>query len=265
MNAPPAPRTLAREIASATVPLAAAPTRGLQIRGIGHQPAAHALARFEVIALLGTFALLLVVALPVLAGNRLRADRVVCANNLRQIATAMQVWAGEHGDRFPQEVLVADGGTMGHPLSPNVWLHFSWISNELSSPRTLFCPSDQGKPARDFSADPAGGYLHPNSRNKATSYLLSHTFTFQPTSLLAGDRNVGSDGAGSCSRFNSALYAGLRPVSTNLEWTAALHEGGGNLLLFDGRVVEVPTRGLRAYCSRPQLDEIGNLHFISPR
>jgi len=223
------------------------------------------LARFEVLALLGAFALLLGVALPVLASNRLRADRVVCANNLRQIATAMQVWAGDHRDRVPQEVPLVEGGTMQHPLRPNVWLHFSWISNELGSARSLFCPSDVGKPARDFSADPAGGYINPNFANNATSYLLSHTFPLRPTEMLAADRNVGSDGSTGCSRFGTARYANLRSVSANLEWTPALHEGGGNLLLFDGRVVEVPTRGLRAYYSRIPLSDSSGLHFISPR
>lgn len=240
--------------------------RTRQREGAADKRGDRAFARLEALALLGAIALLTLVALPLPAGNRLRSDRVVCANNLRQISAAMQLWANDHGDLFPQEVAVSDGGTSMHPLAVNVWLHFSWISNELGSAQVLFCPSDQGRPARDFSADPTGGYLNPNFANRSTSYLLSHARQFQPTDLLAADRNVGSDQATGCSRFRSARGVILQqppPLSSRFEWTPELHNGGGNLLLFDGRVVEVPTGGLRAYYS-PLAGE-GPFHFIAPR
>lgn len=115
--------------------------------------------RLELVALLAALALLAAAVLPALAGNRIRSDRVLCANNLRQISMALQQWGNDHSDQPPWEVLPADGGTYAHALSPNVWYHFAWISNELASPRILFCPTDTGKPARDFTGDPAGGYL----------------------------------------------------------------------------------------------------------
>src|SRR6185436_10273851 len=134
----------------------------------------------DLLAVLAVVVLLSALAGPVLANPRLRSDRVVCANNLRQIGMAMQLWANDHGDAIPPEVSLTDGGTFGHPLAANVWLHFSWLSNELRSAQTLFCPSDRGQPARDFGGAPDRGYVHPNFANRATSYLLLHPNTGSP-------------------------------------------------------------------------------------
>src|SRR6185436_12299282 len=92
----------------------------------------------DLLAVLAVVVLLSALAGPVLANPRLRSDRVVCANNLRQIGMAMQLWANDHGDAIPPEVSLTDGGTFGHPLAANVWLHFSWLSNELRSAQTVF-------------------------------------------------------------------------------------------------------------------------------
>src|SRR5213075_1294029 len=111
---------------------------------------------------------------PALANGHPRSDRLVCANNLRRIYVAMQQWGNDHNDRVPFAVPVSEGGTRLHPLAANVWLHFSWISNELGTATVLACPSDNGTVARDFSASPESGYLNPNFRGNATSYFLSH-------------------------------------------------------------------------------------------
>ena len=222
--------------------------------------------RIELLALLGALALLAQFAVPVLAGSRLRSDRVICANNLRQIGAAMQLWGNDHNDLVPQEVSLADGGTQAHALAVNVWLHFSWISNELGSAQVLFCPSDQGRPARDFTADPNGGYLHPNLRNSATSYFLSHASAFSTVDLLAGDRNVGSAGPASCSRFGSSRAVTIQPPSPGFSWGTNLHDAFGNLLFFDGRVAQSTSPELRDYLqSLARFVDNGSLHYISPR
>src|SRR5437762_8491801 len=151
--------------------------------------------RLELVAVLAAVALFLSVISPVWSGNRARSARAVCFNNLRQIGLAMQLWGADHQDRPPQEVPVSEGGTMQHELTANVWLHFSWISNELKYAQALFCPSDQGRPARDFSSEAATGYAHPNFRNSATSYFLSHSGSaLGGYDVLAGDGNLGVDG-----------------------------------------------------------------------
>ena len=223
-----------------------------------------AFTRLELAALLAALALVALLALPALAGTRIRSDRVLCANNLRQIAMALQQWGNDHGDRQPWEVRPPDGGTYQHALGANVWFHFAWMSNELATPKILFCPTDTGQPARDFTGDPTGGYLHPNFANRATSYFLSHSFNGQPNSMIAGDRNVTADTATSCSRFVSSFGTASRPYPYGLRWTSALHNNAGNMLALDGRVEQFTTSQLQRSVSNPA-DDNGSLHYITPR
>jgi hypothetical protein len=224
-----------------------------------------AFTRLDLLALLAGLGLLGLLAVPGFAGPRSRSERVLCANNLRQIGMAMQIWANDHGDLMPQEVPVAQGGTSLHPLAVNVWLHFSWISNELATAQALFCPSDQGQPARDFTGDPTGGYVHPNFANQATSYLLTHIGVNRPTELLAADRNVGNGGVVGCARFNTAYNFSFSLASTYFRWDTNLHDKAGNALSFDGHVNQTDNAGLRSYFDVSMLADNGSLHFIKPR
>src|SRR6266542_4479208 len=99
----------------------------------------QAFTRVELLGVFAVLALLTLLVLPALANNHPRSQRVICANNLRQIGAGMQLWGNDHNDLFPQEVPVAEGGTRLHPLASNVWLHFAWISNELGSAKVFFC------------------------------------------------------------------------------------------------------------------------------
>jgi hypothetical protein len=219
--------------------------------------------RFELAFVLGALAGLGLVIIPALADANLRSSRVICANNLRQISIAFQRWAHDHEDQLVFEVPVDAGGTRQHALASNVWLHFSWVSNELSSPQWLVCPNDDGRPARDFGGSPEGGYLHPDFANRATSYFLSHAFTPMPAAIIAGDRNVLADGPVGCSRFLSASRALVR-ASSSPRWTNGLHETSGNLLRADGAVEQFSSRGFSRAVFDAHADN-GNLHFITPR
>jgi prepilin-type processing-associated H-X9-DG protein len=225
----------------------------------------RAFTRAELLVILATLALLAVVVLPALAGSRPRTNRVACANNLRQIGIAFQLWGNDRGDRVPFEVPVAEGGTRMHSLAPNVWLHFSWMSNEMASAKILACPDDARKRvARDFSMQPATGYLHGSFRNSATSYLLSHTFTGLPPGLLAADRNFAVDGSAGCNQFVfSAYLSGSLSFPSRASWTSALHQGAGNALFLDGRLEQVTTQGLREAINFARNDN-GTLHVLLP-
>jgi competence protein ComGC len=142
-----------------------------RLHGSGsHTLGARAFTRAELLVILAVLSLLALIVLPALANTRPRSARVICANNLRQIGVGMQLWGNDHDDQPPWEVRLEQGGTYQHPLAPNTWLHFAWLSNELASPKLLLCPADSGKAAYDFTGDPLGGYLHPNFANRATSY-----------------------------------------------------------------------------------------------
>src|SRR5262249_11537195 len=154
--------------------------------------------------------------------------------------------------------------TRQHELVANVWLHYSWISNELKYAQVLFCPSDTGKAARDFSADPATGYVHPNFRNSATSYFLSHVNSgFGGWDILAGDHNLGRDGERSCVAFTlaSSVHVGSSP---NFRWGTNMHGKTGHFAYFDGHVAELSDFGLRQEGNNYKGDS-SSLHWINYR
>jgi prepilin-type processing-associated H-X9-DG protein len=234
---------------------------------VGRAGGENGFTRLEACVVLAVLALLAAIAVPALAGTRSRSDRVVCANHLRQVGAAFLRWGHDHGDALPFEIKVADGGTFAHPLSPNAWLHFSWISNELQNASVLACPSDATvRPARDFSGSAAaGGFLGPGYRNQAASYFLSHQFAPSPSAILAGDRNIRRDQVTSCSRFISTVAISATPVPSTFGWEAGLHEKQGNLLFFDGRVAQVDNEGFRQAMRDIAIDDSGRLHFLPSR
>ena len=257
-------------------PLALKRTLGLvgkRKRGLAHfktlaRASQAAFTRLDLLATLLVLALCAAVMLPALASNRPRSHRVLCASNLRQIGNAFNLWGSDHGDRIPYTVALNEGGTALHPLGVNPWLHFSWISNELSTPAILLCPSDTGRPARDFSADPNGGYLHPNFANAATSYALSHGEYGSGLTMVSFDRNLGYDAIGNCPFFSRVWFLGVNwtlPPSPNLRWDDKLHVASGNILRLGGHVDQVSNAGLPSAFTFPTDDNNGTKHFIKPR
>lgn len=230
------------------------------------QRESHAFTRFELLSVLSICGLLMAVVLPALAHDRSRSSRILCANNLRQIGMGFQLWGNDRGDLPPWEIRPEQGGTLLHPLGVNAWLHFSWISNELNSARVLFCPSDTGNPADEFSINPAGGYLNANYRNNATSYFLSHSFNGGQGTMFIGDRNfITLGGSGGCSRFPQAAFA---PLPNLPGWDTNLHNESGNLARFDGRVNQYSNDELRSSVTSDPIGDRGDrsiLHILKPR
>lgn len=229
-----------------------------------------AFTRLDLLASLGVLGLLICLALPGLATTKPRSERLICCNNLRQVAVACQGWADAHGDRNVWVAPYTEGGTRNLPsgLGSLAWFQFSYLSNELATPALLACPSDAGtRVARDFSASPDGGYLHANYRNNAVSYFVGlHSFYESPRSILSGDRNIKPTQVGvSCS------YGGVGPVTIGLNlpdaalgWTNAIHGVTGNLLFTDGSVVEASSADLRHAVFDPATDN-GRVHLLQAR
>jgi len=230
------------------------------------RPTGLAFTRTELLVILAVLVLLALVVLPALANSRPRSARIICANNLRQIGTGYQLWGNDYGDQPPWEIRPEQGGTLQHPLGVNAWLHFSWISNELQSARVLLCPSDSGRLADDFSFDPAGGYLHSNYRNNATSYFLTHAFVGGQFVMFAGDRNLRTDSFGGCSRFPQVTWANA--LSAAFGWDTNLHNEAGNIIRLDGRVNQYSNEELRAATTADPINDRNlqsPLHLLKPR
>jgi competence protein ComGC len=233
---------------------------------VPHSAFAAAFTRAELLVILTVLTLLAFVVLPALASTRPRSHRVICANNLRQIGVGFQLWGQDHDDTLPQETAMLQGGTRTHPLAANVWLHFAWISNELTSPKSLLCPSDSGRPAGNFSGDPTNGYVHPNFANRATTYFLGYraaAFYHHPDAPIAGDRNVSNTGISGCPQFNLGLIIPLFALPGTTRWTEGLHEPNGNVLIWDGRVTQATSENLQKLFTVDR--DNGVKHIITPR
>lgn len=89
--------------------------------------------------------------------DEVRAQRISCVNNLKQIGLAFQVFQGDNGDQYPYNLSTNAGGTLElcardkDGFDSNVVLNFQVMSNELNTPKILVCPKDRAKqPVSNF-------------------------------------------------------------------------------------------------------------------
>ena len=222
-----------------------------------------AFTRAELVIALAVLSLLVAIVLPALAHDRARSARIICANNLRQISAAQQLWGNDHNDLPPVMVPLKDGGTRLHPLAANAWLHFAWLSNELATPKVIFCPSDTGKPAEEFTGSPTNGYLNPNFANRATSYFVGYSsFSGDPQqAIIGGDRNVTVE--------SGSVGCSLRNVASRIDriggkWTTNLHNLAGNAQARDGSVSMLSSEEMQARLLM-RYEDNASKHLAIPR
>jgi prepilin-type processing-associated H-X9-DG protein len=153
-----------------------------------------------------------------------RCTRINCINNLKQVGLSFRIWSGDNNDRFPMSFYTNTTGTLKFPDATNVFRYFQVMSNELSSPKILACPSDVRLPAPDFS----------QLANSNISYFIGvDADETQPAMFLAGDRNLTTNGA-PISAGSTAIKSGA-----GLGWGPKIHNGLGNVALCDGSVQEL--------------------------
>jgi prepilin-type processing-associated H-X9-DG protein len=191
------------------------------------------------------------IALPKMTRTRNHSPRISCVNNLKYVGLAFRIWAGDNNDKLPTQVSTTNGGAMEAVLTGNVAVVFQVMSNELSTPKNLFCPADKlRQPATFFSSAQTGnksdGTLFQG--NTSLSYFVNlDAVETNPNMFLSGDDNLLIGGSRHNPLSGSPATSGVLTLTTNslIAWSEARHEKQGNVALADGSVQQLSTSNLR--------------------
>ena len=217
----------------------------------------------ELLVVIAIIAILAAMLLPALSRAKLRAQRITCANNLKQTALAMRLWADNNEGKFPWKVDQSLGG--GKPNGTDnakVNLQLSIASNELASTKILLCPNDVRRvPAESFAK---------LSLTNVSYALCLEADEKRPRVFLAIDRNLtGFDFTGLPENINCFILSSPDSGARTAKWRRGICHGAniGMVALGDGSVHQFNdirlVQTLLGYNLDAETDG-GNLQFFFP-
>src|SRR2546430_2192772 len=146
----------------------------------------------ELLVVIAIIAILAAILFPVFAQARERARMSACISNMRQIGTAVMMYAGDYDETFPYVTFYSRTGNWGAKGDQT----YTWknaIRPYLKSLDVLACPSNpnsRGIPGRPNTGQPGGNSsgweLEPEQRMPVSYSMSSCTATWYPQNTKEG-------------------------------------------------------------------------------
>ena len=228
--------------------------------------------RVELIVVIGIVALISAISLSAVSRSGPQVQRLACSNNLKQVGLAFRTWAIDHNGNTPMSLSQSQGGDsedVGHRVlgadqqsSVGVSKMFLCMSNELITPKILFCPAEYEntyrQAATNFAGVPAPGTVPYINDLNASYFIGVDAQETSPRLFLTGDHNIGGDGNPPSTAFcaapavySPAGYAVWLGTNWNVNqgpaFMANQHDKQGNIGFADGSVEWFDLRSVFTY------------------